>query len=114
MKEFVLIFRSDSNPHANPSPEQLQERMHWLANITSGNKLADKGARLSARHAKTVRSGNVVTDGPYTSTSEFVNGFMIVKTESIDEAIEFAKSNPILKAGGNVEVRAVLTPADKE
>lgn len=113
MKEFVLIFRNSSNPHANPSPEQLQERMNWLASVAAQNKLADKGNRLSATNAKTVRADNVVTDGPYTEIKEFISGYMIVKTATIEEAIEIAKANPILKAGGNVEVRAVLTPEEK-
>ena len=113
MKEFVLIFRNSNNPHANPSPEQLQERMNWLAGIAAQNKLADKGNRLSATNAKTVKPGDVVTDGPYTEIKEFISGYMIVKTATIEEAIEIAKGNPILKAGGNVEVRAVLKPEEK-
>ncbi len=112
MKEFVLIFRSSTNPHANPSPQQMQERMNWIGGIAAQNKLADKGNRLSANQAKTLKPGNVITDGPYKETSEFITGYMTVQAAGIDEAIELAKSNPILKAGGNVEIRAVLTPGD--
>jgi hypothetical protein len=112
MKEFVLIFRNTDNPHANPSPEQLEERMNWLAGVAAQNKLADKGNRLSASHAKTVRPGDIVTDGPYTEIKEFISGYMIVKAASIDEAIELAKGNPILKNGGNIEVRAVIAPGE--
>ena len=113
MKEFVLIFRNSADPHTNPSPEQIRERMNWLGSIAAQNKLADKGNRLSADEAKTVKPDNVITDGPYTEIKEFISGFMIVKTGSIEEAVELAKSNPILKAGGNVEVRAVLSTPDK-
>lgn len=113
MKEFVLIFRNSSNPHASPSPEQMQERMNWLAGIAAQNKLADKGNRLSATAAKTVRPGGVVTDGPYTEIKEFISGYMIVKAATIEEAVELAQNNPILKGGGNVEVRAVLRPEEK-
>ena len=114
MKEFVLIFRNSSNPHANPSPEQLQERMNWMGSIAAQNKLVDKGNRLSATHAKTVKPGNVVTDGPYTEIKEFISGYLIVKAASIDEAVEMAKANPTFKGGGNIEVRQILTPEDKE
>ncbi|MBB6270916.1 hypothetical protein HDF26_001343 [Pedobacter cryoconitis] len=114
MKEFVLIFRHSSNGHMAPTAEQLQERMNWLASIAAQNKLADKGKALSARLAKTVRPDGVITDGPYTEIKEFINGFIIVRTETIDEAVAFAQSNPILKAGGNVEVRAILTPGEKD
>ena len=113
MKDFVLIFRNSSNQHANPSPEQMQERMNWMGSVAAQNKLADKGNRLSASLAKIVKPGNIVTDGPYAETKEFVNGYMIVKTNTIDEAVELAQANPILKAGGKIEVRAILTADDK-
>lgn len=109
MKEFVLIFRLNNNTNSRPSPEQMQERMNWLASIAAQNKLADKGKTLPVSNAKTVRPSNVVTDGPYTEIKEFIVGFMIVKTATIDEAVELANSNPILKMGGTVEVREAVT-----
>jgi hypothetical protein len=107
MKEFLLIFRLHDAAF-KPSPEQLQERMNWLASIAAQNKLADKGNTLSVANAKTVQPGNVVTDGPYTEIKEFISGYVIVKTETIDEAVELAKANPIFKIGGNIEVREVM------
>jgi hypothetical protein len=109
MKDFVLIFRLNGTADVKPSPEQMQERMNWLGSIAAQNKLADKGNTLSPVSAKTVRPGNVVTDGPYTEIKEFISGYVIVKTEDIEEAVELAKANPIFKIGGNVEVREVIT-----
>ncbi len=109
MKEFVLIFRRSEKSDLKPSPEQMRERMDWLAGIAAQNKLADKGRTLSVSNAKTAKPGNVVTDGPYAEIKEFVSGFIVVKAETIDEATEFAKANPILKKGGTVEVREVIT-----
>ncbi|MBN9381223.1 MAG: transcription initiation protein [Chitinophagaceae bacterium] len=108
MQEFVLIFRTSKDPHANPSPEQIQARMNWMNTVTDQNKLADKGNRLATGNAKTVRPGNIVTDGPCKDTEEFISGYMVVRTATIDEAIELAKTNPILRGGGNIEVRTVL------
>lgn len=107
MKEFLLIFRNTYNPHDHPSPEQLQERMNWLTNIAAQDKLVDKGSSLSVTQAKTVRPDDIVTDGPYTEIKEFISGYLIVRTETIEEAVEIAKANPSLKAGGNIEVRAL-------
>lgn len=109
MKEFVLIFRLEDHANFKPSPEQVQERMNWLAGVAAQNKLADKGKSLSVSNAKTVKSDTVVMDGPYTEIKEFISGYMLVKTETIEEAVELAKGNPILKIGGTVEVREVLT-----
>lgn len=110
MKEFVLIFRLKDIADFKPSPEQMQERMSWLAGIAAQNKLVDKGNTLLpiAGSAKTVKPDNVVTDGPYTEIKEFVVGYIIVRTETIEEAVEMAKGNPIFKLGGNIEVREVL------
>lgn len=113
MKEFLLIFRLSSIPTSSPSPEQMQERMNWLASVAAQNKLADKGNRLAYTNAKTVKPGDIVTDGPFTEIKEFITGYMVVKTATIEEAVELAKANPILKMGGSVEVRTILTPDEK-
>ncbi|WP_205511268.1 YciI family protein [Longitalea arenae] len=112
MKEFMLIFRNSNPAPDTPTQEQMQERMNWLAGIAAQNKLVDKGNRLSMGQAKTVLPDNIVTDGPFTEIKEFIRGYIVVKTTTIDEAIELAKGNPILKMGGSVEVRALLTPGE--
>jgi len=110
MKEFALIFRLNDISNFKPSPQQMQERMNWLAGIASQNKLVHKGTTLlpNKESAKTVKSEQVITDGPYTEIKEFISGFIIIKTDTIDEAVEIAKTNPIYKIGGNIEVREVL------
>mgnify|MGYP001190355814 CR=1 FL=1 len=110
MKEFALIFRLKDLADFQPSPEQMQERMNWLASIAAQNKLVDKGNTLLpiAGSAKTVKADDVVTDGPYTEIKEFISGYIVVKAETIDEAVAMAKGNPIFKVGGNIEVREVL------
>ncbi|WP_118976441.1 YciI family protein [Taibaiella koreensis] len=108
MKEFVLIFRLADMADAQPSPEQIQERMNWMAGIAAQNKLADKGNSLSPVSAKTIRPGDVVSDGPFTEIKEFIAGYVIVKTDTIEEAVALAKANPIFKTGGSIEVREVL------
>ncbi len=108
MKEFLMIFRLAGQSDVKPSPEQMQERMNWLAGIAAQNKLVDKGNTLSPTSAKTVRPGDMVTDGPYTEIKEFVSGYIIVRTKTIEEAVTLAKGNPIFKIGGNIEVREIV------
>jgi hypothetical protein len=116
MKEFVLVFRNSLHPEAAPSPEQMQEVltnwMNWMASIAAQNKLVDRGNRLSMTEAKTVLPGNIVTDGPYTEIKEFINGYTLIRTASIDEAVEIAGQCPILTVGGRVEVRKVVASDD--
>ncbi|MBX2923422.1 MAG: transcription initiation protein [Chitinophagaceae bacterium] len=111
MKEFVLIFRLKDISDFRPTPEQMQERMNWLAGIASQNKLADKGNTILpfAGSAKTVKPNNEVTDGVHTEIKEFVSGYVVVSADTIDEAVEIAKTNPIFdQVSGNIEVREIL------
>lgn len=116
MKDFVLIFRNSDNPDFTPSPDQMQEVltnwMNWMGSIAAQNKLVNGGNRLSRSGAKTVKPGNVITDGPYTEVKEFINGYIIVRADSIDDAVEIAGGCPILTVGGCVEVRTVVDMND--
>jgi hypothetical protein len=55
-----------------------------------------------------VGSNNIVTNGPFGDIKETIGGFIIVKADSVDEAVEFAKGSPVLQGEGNtVEVRKI-------
>ncbi|PSL43844.1 hypothetical protein CLV51_107155 [Chitinophaga niastensis] len=116
MKEYVLIFRMSNNADFRPTPAQMQEVMtswtNWMGSIAARDKLVNSGNRLGIKEAKTVMSGNVVTDGPYTEVKEFINGYITIRSNSIEEAVEIAKGCPMLNGGGKVEVRGVVTPED--
>ncbi|HMH21487.1 MAG TPA: YciI family protein [Puia sp.] len=116
MKNFVLIFRESNDPDLSASPEEMQgvmnDWMNWMGGMAAQNKLVDNGNRLSKANARTVRPNNKITDGPYTEIKEFINGYIIVRTENIEEAVGLAKECPILKTGGNVEVRTAVAVDD--
>jgi hypothetical protein len=112
MNEFLLIFRRDyKTAGTQPSPEQLQKMMNewqnWMGNIAAQNKLSNSGNRLSDE-GKVVRPGSLVTDGPYVEIKEAIGGYIIIRAESLDEAAEISKGCPILKVGGNVEIRTII------
>jgi|SRR4051812_44842149 hypothetical protein len=110
MKEFVLIFRLKDIKDFKPSPEQMQERINWLTDLGTRDKLADNGNTILPfpGSAMVVRADKTVTEGPYADAKEFITGYLVVKAKAIEEAVEMAKGNPIFKIGGNVEVREVL------
>jgi hypothetical protein len=58
--------------------------------------------------ARVVGHNKVVTNGPFGEIKETIGGYIIVKADSIDEAVEFAKGSPILQGPDNtVEVRKI-------
>ena len=110
MKDFLLAFRTDYTTMPKGSPEEMQAStkrwMDWIGGIAAQNKLTDRGNRL-VPSGKVVKAGNVIADGPYTEIKESIVGYSIVKAASIEDATELAKGCPILKIGGNVEVREI-------
>ena len=110
MDEFILIFRHEDGLKV-ASPEQMQKWMKqtrdWMGGIAAQNKLV-AGNGLPFENAKVVRSNKMVTDGPFGEIKETIGGYIIVKAESVQEAIEFAKGSPVLQGEGNtVEVRRI-------
>lgn len=110
MEEFVLIMRHQDGSKI-ASPEQMQiwmkQTMDWIGAIAAQNKFV-AGTGLLFDDAKVVRHNGVVTNGPFGEIKETIGGYIIVKAESIDEAVEFAKGAPVLQGEGNtIEVRKI-------
>lgn len=110
MQEYMLIFRHEDGQKV-ASPEQIQvwmkQTMDWIGGIAAQNKFSG-GNGLPFDDAKVVQSNKVVTNGPFGDIKETIGGYVIVKAESVDEAVEFAKGCPILQGDGNtVEVRKI-------
>jgi hypothetical protein len=110
MKEFLFVFRTDYKAVPKASPEEMQARtkkwQDWIGGIAAQNKLVQTGKRLSF-DGKVVRANGVITDGPYTEIKETMGGYMFIKVETLEEAIELAKGCPILDVDGNVEIREI-------
>lgn len=110
MEEFALIMRHEDGKKV-ASPEQMQEwmkqTMDWIGNIAAQNKFVS-GTGLPFDDARVVKKNNVVTNGPFGDIKETIGGFIIVKADSVEQAVEFAKGSPVLQGEGNsVEVRRV-------
>lgn len=111
MKEFVLVFRNaPMASRAALTPDQLKEInkpwQDWIGSIAAQDKLVSTGSRLDFEGATVTNT--MVTDGPYAEIKEILLGFIVVKTTTKDEAVQLAKGCPILKDGGNVEVRGII------
>jgi hypothetical protein len=81
--------------------------MDWIGTISAKNKFSG-GNGLPFDDARVVRHNNVVTNGPFGEIKETIGGYIIVKADTVDEAVEFAKGCPVLQGEGNsVEVRKI-------
>src|SRR6478735_2981475 len=113
MEEFILIMRHEDGSKI-ASPEQMQvwmkQTMDRIGGIAAQNKFVS-GTGLPFDGAKVVKTTNgdkLVTNGPFGDIKETIGGFIVVKADSIDEAVEFAKGCPVLQGEGNsMEVRRI-------
>jgi len=110
MDEFILIFRHEDGGKI-ASPEQMQvwmkQTMDWIGTITAKNKFV-VGNGLPFQDARVVHHNQLVTNGPFGEIKETIGGYIIVKADSVEEAVEFAKGCPVLQGDGNtVEVRKI-------
>ena len=110
MNEFVLIMRHEDGKKI-ASPEQMQEwmkqTMDWIGSIAAQNKFVS-GTGLPFDDARVVKSDKTVTNGPFGDSKETIGGFITVKAETIEEAVEFANGCPVLQGEGNsMEIRQI-------
>jgi hypothetical protein len=113
MEEFALIMRHEDGKKV-ASPEQIQtwmkQTMDWIGGIAAQNKFVS-GTGLPFDDARVIvkkNATNIVTNGPFGEIKETIGGFIIVKADSIDEAVEFAKGCPVLQGEGNsMEIRKI-------
>lgn len=111
MNEFLMIFRHVPNGQNAPSPEAIQANVKQWQDWMGG--LAKEGKFVSTQrlgiNGKTINATELVSDGPYAEVKEIIGGLLIVKADTLDDALEIAKGCPILSTGGSVEVRDMIS-----
>jgi hypothetical protein len=111
MKQYMLFLREDLQAVKQMSPEAMQadidEYMGWVEELAktghflSGEPLEPEGTYI--RSAEQLQ-----TDGPFIEAKEAISGYFLIQAETPEQAVEIAKSCPILKNGGAIEVRPIL------
>jgi hypothetical protein len=110
MKYVLLILDTPNEPAADSA-----EYGAWYAEVGAWYEKWGATGKLDGGHqlqgpesAKTIRSGSV-TDGPFIETKEVLGGYSVVEADTIDEAVEIAKTWPGVDRGWiTMEVRPVI------
>lgn len=113
MDKYMLLFRNQSNVeelYANMSPEEMEAELGkwntWIGGIAAQGKF--EGSEALQPTGKIVTgSKRVVSDGPYVESKELVSGYLVLKADSMEEAIELSQGCPIYDLEGIVEVRQI-------
>jgi hypothetical protein len=110
VQKFMMIFRYTPNPEYKPTTEEIaQMHQDWgsfIGNIAIKEKL--ESTHQLGFDGKQITTDTSIVDGFLITENKIVSGNMIVKANSLDEAVEMAKDSPILKMGGTVEVRNII------
>jgi hypothetical protein len=117
MKDFVLLFRQPDIDVSNISESDMQAICKrwddWFGGIAAQGKLNNMGIVL-ASPGKVLKAGGVITDGPFAEIRERLNGFIVIKADSIEEATTLAHGCPILDINGSVEIRPFLMSEQRQ
>lgn len=115
MKDFMLVFRnpvSSQEAFVHQSPEQMQAEMAlwntWMGKLAEQNKLIG-GEPLHPEGKVLHGTKKKVTNGPYVEGKDIVGGYVLIKAESLEEAVALSKDCPQLNSDdGTVEVREIM------
>jgi hypothetical protein len=108
-QEFMLLFRFEPNFTYQPTETEMAEMHQQWGAFIGGLAIQE---RLVSTHqlgfqGKRIFADSTVQEGINTAENQTLGGNLILKANSLDQAVEFAKGCPILSMGGNVEVRNI-------
>ena len=100
MANFVLVYAGGGEMALTETERGnlLEAWGAWFGKL--GDKVVDAGNPF-APHAKHVSHDGTVHDGAIGTAA---TGYSIIKADSINVAVDLAKSCPVLKSGGNITV----------
>jgi hypothetical protein len=108
--KFYLFLLSGGLDYTTASPEEVQQSMMnlktWIEELTKMN-IYNGGERLARIGSVIKGSKKQIIDGPYSESKEIVGGYISIKADDLQKAIEISKGCPIFNYDGNVEIREV-------
>lgn len=112
MTEYLLLFRNASADNgylatSQDMAEDMPKWQSWIGNIAMQGKLIHTAPM---RYEASITTNNGLELGPYKeANSVLVSGFLICKTDHLEEVQEWSKTCPILKyPNSSVEIRPLI------
>lgn len=112
MKNFVLFLRANNSMKAEAfsAPKEIADRNNWLENAHKEGYIRQLGGTMPPipEISRTIYADETSNTGPFVQEGHFLTGYLIINAQDINEAQKIASTNPILKAGGNIEIREIV------
>lgn len=109
---FTYVHPDDAAAYHALSPEEQQadveRHVDWFrrhaAHVKGGEELGEPVTVKTLRPGRP-GEGVVVTDGPYVETKEMLGGFIVLETETTEDALAIASEWPSLTSQPNATVQ---------
>jgi hypothetical protein len=110
MKDYTFLFRGGLD-FTTAQPELLQKVLmnwkNWVDELTKKG-IYGGGERFTRNEAAVVNGkARKIISGPFAKSNEIVGGYISIKAENLQQAIEISKYCPIFDFDGTVEIREV-------
>ena len=110
----MMLFRFKPDCSYQPTPEERQSMQEQWGGFIGKTAISEQlvGAYQLGFEGTQIQPDLAVSEGIHLADQYALSGSMVVKANSLEEATQMAKGCPILKMGGNVEVRSII-PMDR-
>jgi len=107
MAQYAVLIYADDSAHAPDATAADTASCDEHADELAAADAMRFAFALTPREMATSLRSDSVTDGPFIDSKEIVAGFYILEAPDLDTALAIAGTNPVIRAGGGVEVRPV-------
>ena len=102
----ILIYAQDSAHALDATPQDTEPCDDHSDDLAASGAMLAAYALTPRDMATSVRADGI-TDGPFVDSKEVVAGFYVIEAPDLDAALAIARTNPVVRDGGGVEVRPV-------
>jgi hypothetical protein len=119
----MLMIKGDPDPGAVPSKELLAAMGMYNDELKKAGVLVDLAGLLPSAEGSRVKfsgGSRAVINGPFDESKKLIAGYWILRVESVDDAVEWAKRAPFealsriypgeYGAEGEIEIRQMFEP----
>jgi len=108
MKEYLLLLRGGRPMSTKTEAENKSEMQAWgvyMGGLAQNGNLS--GGLPLVSGGKVVSASGTTTEPVNSAKEGIVGGYLILKAESFEQAVELAKDCPHITNEGNIEVREI-------
>jgi hypothetical protein len=110
MKDFLILFReADNRQLIHTVEDNDQHQLKWKSwmdpLIKKGNLVGGKPLSLIG---KLIHPDGRVEESISKTETEFIGGYLLLKSDSVDQTVELMRGCPVFERGATAEVREVM------